>query len=184
VSYIYENSYLELEIYRLVTILAASPELADVAASEEVYDEDERNIVRLRRWEEPEIARIMVSIAAIVRGAVQSGTANALGQATPPGSGLTRWVGTLQPDITKDHKQDLLFEDALHKVIHATRVDHLAYLTPWEREDIKAGLQESMAAEDYPHSGRMHLYGHWKGKQWKAELYLRSYAMAAMTLLP
>jgi hypothetical protein len=62
----FETPYLDLEIYRLVTILEASPALADFEGRES----DKRKLEFLRGWEFPEVSRIVVSLAAIIRFAL------------------------------------------------------------------------------------------------------------------
>jgi len=177
-SYLYDSSYLDLEIYRLLTIVIASEELTHYAAQEEDTLLDYKRIDRLRRWEQPEISRIVVSIAAIIRGAVQAGTANAHAQRIPKGEGLDREVGTLVPDLTQpNERKPLDFKEALNKVIHAKHV-----YPEWEEDD----RYEPDPGEDEVRvfTGILHLRGDLRKKEWGACVNLRQYAMAAAALVP
>jgi hypothetical protein len=164
-SYVYDSSYLDLEIYRLLTILVASDELAHYAAvGEESYWDDKR-IDRLRKWEFPEVSRIVVSIAAIIRGGMQADPERYAGD-WHESEGRRRHVGTLRPDLTQpDRAEPLFFSDALNKVIHAKRVvaEYGEY----------GGL-----------TGSVCLHGDYRKKNWEASVNLRHYAMAATSVVP
>jgi hypothetical protein len=62
VAFPYETPFLDLEIYRLMTILESSSTLAD-------YGGDRGKVEFLRGLEFPEVSRIVVSLAAIIRAA-------------------------------------------------------------------------------------------------------------------
>jgi hypothetical protein len=64
----FETPLLDLEIYRLLTILEASPALARFSGSAT----DKQMLEFLRGWEYPEVSRIVVSLAAIVRSALDA----------------------------------------------------------------------------------------------------------------
>jgi hypothetical protein len=159
----FETPYLDLEIYRLVTILEASPALADFDGRES----DKRKLEFLRGWEFPEVSRIVVSLAAGVRTALN---------ADPGGGGsyseaLERQVGTLFPDESNPQsRRPLRFREACNKVLHADHVDP-------ETTAVTGGVRE-------PLTGRLVLYGRYRGKNWRAELDLKEYALSALALSP
>ena len=69
VAFLYETPFLALEIYRLMTILESSPALADYG---ETYEGDRDKVQYIRRLEFPEVSRIVVSLAAIIRAAIDA----------------------------------------------------------------------------------------------------------------
>jgi hypothetical protein len=69
VAFLYESPFLDLEVYRLMTILESSPALADYAGT---YEGDRNKVEALRGWEYPEVSRIVVSLAAIIRAAMDT----------------------------------------------------------------------------------------------------------------
>lgn len=160
--FVFETPYLDLEIYRLITILEASPALAEFEGDEP----DKRKLEFLRNWEFPEVSRIVVSLAAIIRSSLD---------ANPVGDGfymqaLGRRVGTLFPDESRPQvQQPLHFREACHKVLHANQVDP---------ETIVVGSTRALL------TGRLTLYGRLGEKHWRAELDLREYAFSALALNP
>ena len=64
----FETPYLDLEIYRLLTIIEASPALAGFDGDEP----DKRKLDFLRGWEFLEISRIVMSLAAIIRSSLDA----------------------------------------------------------------------------------------------------------------
>ena len=161
----FETQYLELEIYRLITIVEASPTLAGFEGA----GSDERGLDRLRRQLDfPEISRIVVTLAAIIRSSLDADPAG--GGDSSYRAALSRRVGTLVPDRAKPQEQPLLFWDACNKVIHAKAV---------EPEPI---LPSSGPAP--PLTGRLVLYGDRNGKDWRADLDLKEYALSALELTP
>ena len=100
--FIYETPFLDLEIYRLVSILAASPTLTDLEGSESYKEK----LQFLRNFEFPEVSRIVVSLAAIIRTSLD---------AQPGGNfeALEREVGTLFSDESNPRlKEPLRFSEA------------------------------------------------------------------------
>jgi hypothetical protein len=161
VAFLYESPLLDLEIYRLITILEASPALAEFEGSLET---DRNKVDFLRRgFEFAEVSRIVVSLAAIIRSTVD---ANPKAYAGYPDRSLKRPVGVLMPDATKPHVWEALeFREACNKVLHADRVDP-------ERTPPDTGAL----------TGRLTLYGRHRRKDWEAKLDLRDYAVAALSL--
>ena len=161
----YETPFLDLEIYRLVTVLEASPALAEFDGSDET---DRSKIEFLRGLEFPEVSRIVVSLAAIIRSAID---ADPRAYAGIHPTALEKPVGILLPDTTQDATQlhvweTLNFRDACNKVLHADKVE-------LKRTPDTNAL-----------SGELILDGRYRGKDWRAHLDLRKYALTAMSLTP
>jgi hypothetical protein len=160
VAFLYETPFLDLEIYRLVTILEASPALAEFEGSET----DKNQVEFLRRLEFPEVSRIVVSLAAIIRSAID---ADPRGYSASYGATLERAVGILVPDETKPYIQEpLRFREACNKVLHADLVD------PVRTPDTEAL------------TGELVLNGSYRDKNWEAQLNLKEYALSALYLTP
>ena len=158
-AYLYESPFLDLEIYRLITILESSPALAEFKGN---YDADRNKIEALREWEFPEVSRIVVSLAAIIRSARAASPRAYAGDLE-----LERPVGVLMPDATNPRAwESLEFREALNKVLHADQVD------------------SERAADTGALTGELILYGRHRGKDWQARLDLREYALAALSLTP
>ena len=159
VAFLYETPFLDLEIYRLMTILESSPALADYGGT---YEGDRDKVEYLRRSEFPEVSRIVVSLAAIVRAALDANP-----QANAADLEVERPVGVLMPDATRpDAWEPLEFREACNKVIHAKRVD------PKRKVDTGAL------------TGELILHGDYREKDWQARLELREFALAALSLTP
>jgi hypothetical protein len=156
----FETPFLDLEIYRLVSILEASPTLTEIEGSES----DKEKLEFLRNWEFPEVSRIVISLAAIIRTSLD---------AHPGGDveALEREVGTLFSDEGNPHlKEPLRFREACNKVLHAERVVPETAASP---NDTTAPL-----------TGCLILYGRRDRKEWRAELDLKKYALSALALTP
>jgi hypothetical protein len=159
VAFLYETPFLDLEVYRLLTILEASPALAEFEGK---YEPDRNKITFLRGLEFPEISRIVVSLAAIIRSAIDANSRAYAGDLE-----LERPVGVLVPDTAQPGVgEGLEFREACNKVLHADRVDP-------ERKPDTGAL-----------TGELILEGRHKGKDWRAHLNLREYALAALSLTP
>lgn len=65
-AFLYETPFLDLEIYRLIAVLESSPALAEFRGR---YETDRNKVEFLRGVEFPEVSRIVVSLAAIIRSA-------------------------------------------------------------------------------------------------------------------
>jgi hypothetical protein len=162
VAFIYESPLLDLEVYSLMTILESSRVLADYAGT---YEGDRNKVEALRGWEYPEVSRIVVSLAAIIRTAMDA----------DPGLyavdfielEVERPVGVLMPDATKPRAwESLEFREACNKVIHAKRVE--------PQRTVDSGAL----------TGELFLYGDYRKKDWQARLDLREFALAALALTP
>jgi hypothetical protein len=164
----FETPFLDLEIYRLVSILAVSPALAEFEGSES----DKRRLEFLRNWERPEVSRIVVSLAAIIRSSLDAhSVGGGFYTGTLEGEALARQVSTLFPDEGNPHlKEPLCFREACNKVLHADRVDFETKAVP--------------SAAPAPLTGRLILYGRRSKKEWRAELDLKEYASSALALTP
>jgi len=161
VAFLYETPFLDLEVYRLITILEASPALAEFNGSET----DRNQITFLRGLEFPEISRIVVSLAAIIRSAID---ANPRAYAASPHDlTLEKPVGVLMPDDAQTSTWEALeFREACNKILHADQVD-------LERTPDTDAL-----------TGELVLSGRLRDKNWQAKLDLRQYALAALHLTP
>ena len=158
-AYLYEIPYLDLEIYRLLAVLESSPALAEFKGQ----DETDRNKVEfLRKMEFPEVSRIVVSLAAIIRSAMVDADPKAYAGELE----VERPVGVLMPDDTHPHVwEGLYFREACNKVIYAKHVDP---------------QQTGTGAL----TGELFLYGKRWNKNWQARLDVREYALAALSLTP
>ena len=115
-AFSYETPFLDLEIYRLMTILESSPALADYGGT---YEGDRGKVEFLRGLEFPEVSRIVVSLAARIIAARDADPQLYAGDLE-----IERPVGVLMPDATRpDAWESLGFREACNKVIHAERVD-------------------------------------------------------------
>jgi hypothetical protein len=169
VAFLYESPLLHLEVYRLLTILEASPALAEFKGT---YETD-RNHVRFIRdaWEETEISRIVVSLAAIIRSAVDANPGAYRVSGGEPDVALERFVGVILPDTTQpDGWQSLEnFREACNKILHADRVE-------LERKQESDALTGWLIMEGRS-PGK-------QGKEWQVRLDLREYALGALRLTP
>jgi hypothetical protein len=160
VAFLYETPFLDLEIYRLMTILESSSTLADYGGT---YEGDRGKVEFLRGLEFPEVSRIVVSLAAIIRAARDADP-----QLYARGDlEMERPVGVLMPDATRpDAWESLEFREACNKVIHAKRVD--------PKRTVDTGAL----------TGELILHGDYRKKDWQARLELREFALAALSLTP
>jgi hypothetical protein len=162
VAFLYETPFIDLEIYRLMTILESSPALADYGGT---YEGDRRKVEALRGWEYPEVSRIVVSLAAIIRAAMDADPGVYAGDEIE--LEVERPVGVLMPDASKPRAwESLEFREACNKVIHAKRV-----------------VPERVAGTGAL-TGDLFLYGDYRKKDWQARLELREFALAASSLTP
>jgi hypothetical protein len=162
VAFLYESPFLYLEIYRLMTILESSSALADY---EGTYEGDRRKVEYLRRTEFPEVSRIVISLAAIIRAAMDADPGVYAGDEIE--LEVERPVGVLMPDATRpDAWESLEFREACNKVIHAKRVD--------PKRTVDTGAL----------TGELILHGDYRKKNWQARLELREFALAALSLTP
>ena len=168
----FETPFLDLEIYRLISILVARPALAEFEGNES----DKRKLEFLRHLERPEVSRIVVSLAAIVRSSLD---AHSIGGGfyirKLEGEALERQVGTLSPDKSNPHfEEPLRFRKACNKVLHADRVD-------FETKMVPTAVPSDTQA---PLTGCLTLYRRLAKKEWRAELDLKEYAFSALALTP
>jgi hypothetical protein len=158
VAFLYETPFLDLEVYRLLAILESSPTLAEFKGK---YGGDRDKVQFLRGLEFPEVSRIIVSLAAIIRSARDADPKAYAGDLQ-----MERPVGVLMPDDAYPHVwEGLDFREACNKVIHAKHVDP-------QRTDTGAL------------TGELILYGKRWNKNWQARLDVRGYALAALSLTP
>jgi hypothetical protein len=157
-GFLIESPHIDLELYRLVTAVLTSPALAELASDEFVGGRWEW----LRKIEFPEISRIRISVAAIVRNGLQAAPQSSID--------LERPVGILIRDLTKPKTYEpLTFRESCNKILHATHVDP-------ETTDAKGN---HIAPVLQP---RVNLFGELGKREWKAVLDIRQFAVAAVVL--
>jgi hypothetical protein len=116
----------------------------------------------------PEISRIVVSLAAIIRSAID---ADRRYYESVSKEALDRQVGILFPDKGDFELQEpLRFREACNKIIHADLVN-------LETAPDNQGPPE-------PLTGRLNLDVHKDNKEWCAELDLKAFALSALSLSP
>ena len=158
-GYTFESPNLELEIFRLVTTLAASEKLAEMAKTEP----DGRKWEWLKKSEFPEICRILLSIASIVRNNIDSDSNLSEYDAFK----VNRPVGLIVTDLSTPTKKDPLnLREACNKIIHATRVNP-------DVCDVNQGMNSALTPFVY-------LYGDHRGKEWCALINVFEFAASAM----
>jgi len=159
-----DDTFVDRELYRLVTIFAASSFL-----SEQRGDNDESNLFGycLRYFELPEVGQILVSLAAILRNDWEHRRESidehlSLVAQDPK-------VGTLIEDLANPTNQrDLHIRDSLHKIIHARTIN-------FERSEGTSAYSGHLLP-------RVHLYGKKKAKEWKATIDIYTWAEVVHSL--
>ncbi len=182
----YESPYLDLELYRLLTILAASEGLAEYTMPS--GGRDYERIKRLRKWEKTEVSRIVLSIAVVLRNGIQADPDRYKGN-SPPEEGMDRIVGSFFPQdkprttpspsgsggVKISSGEPLSFRNALDRVIHAKRVAHA-----WEAQN-----EDPEDPRDVFPLGILTLFGDFNGKRpWEADVILPEYTLAAAAVIP
>jgi hypothetical protein len=159
---------LDREIYSLLCIFGASQTLDERRASRSETNLYEHSI---KEFEFAEISRLLLTIAVVVRNALDAKPGNFDDPDVYPW--LERSVGTLVPDLAKQEVEPLDLRQSLHKVIHATSIN----------------LDRSTGKNIY--DGHLlptvHLYGtkpqgKKRERQWKASLEVYSWAEAISSL--
>jgi hypothetical protein len=153
-----EEQLVSRELYQLLTIFAASPKLAELQQSDQggcVYSWS------VRSFEYPEIARVLVSLAAMLRNDWDANPARVEGNLSMfhPNSE----VGVLIPNLEKPTRTvPLKLRESLNKILHAYTIN----------------LDRSQGPSIYDGhlNPRIHLYGDREGVQWKATLEVYRWA--------
>ncbi|MGD2177923.1 MAG: hypothetical protein PVG71_08895 [Anaerolineae bacterium] len=157
----FESSHLDLEIYRLLTAVAASSVLTE-RADDEV---DGPKWKWLKKMELPEISRLLVSIAAIARNNIDS----CPGSRQVDARLIERPVGFLIPDLSAPNSREPLgFRESCNKVLHAD------FINP-EVTDLSKALYSALKP-------LVHLYGSHRGSDWRATVHVYEFAMTALAL--
>lgn len=157
-GYPFESPHLDVEIYRLITTVAAS----QVFAKELEDGQDAPMWKWYKRMEMPEISRLLVSISAVARNNIDSRW-NA-GDSYP--AQVEKPVGVLIPNRDyPDRAEGLGFRNACNKILHADQVNP-------EVVDLEKGLVSALEPQ-------VHLYGEYRGSEWKATIDIYDFAMAA-----
>jgi hypothetical protein len=154
-GFVFESPQVDMEIYRLLTMVLASQALAECARS----PNGGLRLEWLRKIEVAEVSRALVSLAAIVRTGLARG---------PVGSiELQRPVGLLyEGPPTASKPADLTLREACNKILHADVVDP-------EVRDEGPELGPSLTR-------RINLYGQHRGRDWRAVLDVVSFSIAAV----
>src|SRR5215213_6175911 len=142
-----------------MTILESSSALADYGGT---YEGDRGKVEFLRGLEFPEVSRIVMSLAAVIRAARDADPQLYAGDLE-----VERPVGVLMPDATRpDVWESLEFREACNKVIHAKRVE--------PKRTVDTGAL----------TGELIWHGDFRKKEWQASVELRELARAAVALTP
>ena len=159
-----EDQLISIEIYRLLTIFAGSPKIASLQESAEggcVYSWS------VRSFEYPEIGRILVTLAAILRNGWDSNPKRIR-------SDLLAWdslanVGLLIPNLKRPSESEpLSFRESLRKILHASAMN--------------LDRSEGPSIYDGHLNPRVHLYGEKQAYNWKATLEIYDWAKMVHTL--
>jgi hypothetical protein len=153
-----EDTFVDRELYRLVTIFAASSFL-----SEKRGDEDEANLFGycLRYFELPEVGRILISLAAILRNEWDY-RPDSINEHLDYVAQNPK-VGLLTEDLENPNNQcDLHVRESLNKIMHA-------HMMNFERSEGSSVYSGHLLP-------RVHLYGEKKGKEWKATIDIYTWA--------
>lgn len=140
---------LELELYRLLTIFSGSERISHLRGE----DDHELTVYGriLRDFEYPEVTRIMLGIASVLRREWDSHPAafdSAAMRATP--------VGSLIKDLAHPQAIDLPIRESFNKIIHANTIN-------LDRSDTMTLFSGHL-------NPQVHLYGEFQRKQWRATI--------------
>ena len=153
-----EEQLVGRELYRLLTIFAASPALAGLQQSDEggcVYSWS------IRSFEYPEIGRILVSLAAMLRTDWDADPGRVDGNLSLMHP--NKDTGVLIPSLEKPSETARLsLRESLNKILHAYTMN----------------LDRSQGPSIYDGhlNPRVHLYGEKAGTRWKATLEIHAWA--------
>jgi hypothetical protein len=140
------------ELYTLVTIFAASPTLAErreKVTPSAIYEET------LKEYELQEVARILISLASMLRN--QWDSEPGAPEARAESFGVTLDVGTLVKDLrTPDDAVPLGLRESFNKILHATTIN--------------PDRSKGPSIYDGHLNPTLYLYGSKSGAQWKATL--------------
>jgi hypothetical protein len=154
----FESPQLDMKIYRLITTVAGSYELAERVGREEEGQKWEW----FKRAEIPELSRLLVSIAAICRSNIDAFDAwSDLDEME-----IDAPVGILYPDLSEpENDEELGFRSACNKILHTDRFNP-------DVEDPARGMDSALRP-------LIHLYGQYHGDNWKAILQIYRFAIQA-----
>lgn len=160
-----EDQLVSLELYRLLTIFAGSPKIAELQRGDDggcVYGWS------VRSFEYPEIGRILVSLAAMLRNDWDANPARVNGNLSLLHQNSR--VGVLTPNLkTPSETVPLDLRESLHKILHACTIN----------------LDRSQGPSIYDGhlNPRVHLYGEKAASQWKATLEIYSWSEMVHSVL-
>jgi hypothetical protein len=161
----FEAAMIDMEIYRLVSIVHASRPLSERPKHPSVPEPDWE---WLRDMESSELSRLLVQIAAMARNGIDA--TGAYGIDWPERRDEIKLsVGTFVPDKAHLDKTEVLgFREACNKILHALKVQP-------ERQG---------AESSGPLTGIMILEGEYRGKDWIARLNMVEFGFAAFKHVP
>jgi hypothetical protein len=154
----HQDQLVSLELYRLLTIFAGSPKIAELQESADggcVYSWS------VRSFEYPEIGRILVSLAAMLRNDWDANPDRVAANLSSLNSNSR--VGVLIPNLKKPSETEpLVLRESLHKILHARTIN----------------LDRSQGPSIYDGhlNPRVHLYGQKQTSNWKATLEIFDWA--------
>jgi hypothetical protein len=153
-GYSLEAVVLDYEIFRLVSAMAASRVIAGLAHD----SPNEPAWPWLRKAEFPEVCRLLIGIAAIVRNSLDLGGDDAV-------QGAERRVGELSYKDEPSKIVALTLREACNKVLHTSHVH--------------PDIEEEDGAYKGSFLPLLHLYGTHGAREWKATVHIYEFAAAA-----
>lgn len=163
-GFFFDMQAFRLDLYRLLCGFFSSGEFARLSRAPATEPLAEL----AAEYQESEITRLLVSVAATIR-VIQDRDQSAIKQ-------LAAHCGYLMPDLKSSKmKEPLTIREACNKIIHATRFNF----------DVKALPMTERGLPNPTHTLRplLHLYGKQRSTEWKAELNILQFTMANAVLI-
>lgn len=157
-GYPFESPELDKKIYRLITTVAGSQDLAKRVDREG----DGQKWEWFKRAEIPELSRLLVSIAAICRSNIDASES----WSEIDEMDIDAPVGVLHPDLSQpENEEELGFRSACNKILHTDQFNP-------DVENPERGMNSALRP-------LVHLYGKYYGDNWKATLQIYQFALRA-----
>lgn len=154
----FESPQLDVQIYRLITVVAGSRELA----ARVDRDGDGQKWEWFKQAEIPELSRLLVSIAAICRSNIDASES----WSEIDEMDIDAPVGVLHPDLSQpENEEELGFRSACNKILHTDQFNP-------DVENPERGMNSALRP-------LVHLYGEYYGDNWKATLQIYQFALRA-----
>jgi hypothetical protein len=154
------ETLIDIELYRLLVIFGAS----ETICSKRRDDDDQASVYgwSIRYFEFAEIGRILLSLAVMLRGDLDAGVVDE----TMSERSRKIEIGELVEDVDAGSKPKRLdFRESLNKIIHA------------QTANIERSIGETIVSGHL--LPRIHLYGSWKERNWKASINIYNWAEVA-----